>query len=187
MADVKITALPAATTLALTDIIPVVKSPGGAAATNKATLTVLSDSMVVLARYSTNAAQSIPNTTDTVVNFDTINYDTNSAVTTGAAWHFTAPVTGYYMVNACITFNTTNTWADGEPALLSTRINGAQISRLAFTQQGNANSIYKQLVGSDILYLTAGQTLDVTAYQGSGAALVLYNAYDYNYICIHKL
>ena len=29
------------------------------------------------------------------------------AVTTGAAWHFTAPVTGYYIVNACITFNTT--------------------------------------------------------------------------------
>jgi len=187
MADVKITALPAATTLALTDIIPVVKSPGGAAATNKATLTVLSDSMVILARYSTNAAQSIPNNSEAVVNFGNVVYDTNSAVTTGAAWHFTAPVTGYYMINACITFNATGTWADGESALLSTRINGSQISRLAFTQQGNAASIYKQLVGSDILQLTAGQTLDVTAFQLSGGALVLYNAYDYNYICIHKL
>jgi len=41
MADIKLTALPAATSLALTDILLVTKSPGGAAASNKVTVSTL--------------------------------------------------------------------------------------------------------------------------------------------------
>jgi hypothetical protein len=41
MADIKLTALPEATSLALTDILLVTKSPGGAAASNKVTVGVL--------------------------------------------------------------------------------------------------------------------------------------------------
>jgi hypothetical protein len=44
----------------------------------------------VHARYTTDAGQSIPDITTTIVNFEDVSDDTNTAVTTGAAWHFTA-------------------------------------------------------------------------------------------------
>ena len=188
MADVKITALPAATTLALTDIIPVVKSPGGAAATNKATIATLLDTGMIVARYSTAAAQSIPNNSDTIIRFDTVNYDTHSAVTTGASWHFTSPLSSYYLINVAILFAATNTWVDQEYVVMTAYINSAGISRMGFSSHhGSASSIFVACAGSDTFYLAAGDTLDVRVTQTSGAALALHNAADYNYISISRL
>ena len=188
MADVKITALPAATSLAFTDIVLVTKSPGGAAASNKATLDVLSNGMSVVARYSTAAGQSIPNNSDTVINFDVQNYDTHSAVTTGATWHFTAPVQGYYLVAVFILFAATNTWIDQEYISLTSLINGVGISRLGFSaHHGSASSIFVGVSGTDVLQLNAGDTLAIRVTQTSGAALALHVAADYNYIAITKV
>jgi hypothetical protein len=187
MADKKLTDLAAATSLAFTDIVLVTKSPGGAAASNKATLAILSNGMSVVARYSTAAGQSIPNNSDTVINFDVQNYDTHSAVTTGAAWRFTAPVDGYYLVTISMLFAATDTWIDQEYVSLISYINSVGISRMGFTaHHGSASSIFVGASGTDILQLNAGDTLNIHVIQTSGAALALHNAADYNYIAITK-
>lgn len=54
---------------------------------------------LVAARYSTASTQTI-NTTDTIIDFDTKDFDSHSAVTTGASWKFTAPSAGKYEVEA---------------------------------------------------------------------------------------
>lgn len=55
----------------------------------------------VSARYATSTAQSI-STTATIVNFSTKDYDTHNAVTTGASWKFTAPISGKYLICAFV-------------------------------------------------------------------------------------
>ena len=55
-------------------------------------------SETVSAKYNTSAGQSIP-TSQVVVNFDNKLWDSHGAVTTGAAWKFTAPIAGKYQVN----------------------------------------------------------------------------------------
>lgn len=53
----------------------------------------------VAARYSTNTVQNIFTSSDTVINFEDVDFDSHSCVTTGASWVFTAPVDGYYRVD----------------------------------------------------------------------------------------
>lgn len=53
-------------------------------------------SETVQARYTTATAQSI--STATIVNFTTKVFDSHGAVTTGASWKFTAPISGTYEV-----------------------------------------------------------------------------------------
>lgn len=54
----------------------------------------------VVARAHTSASQFTDNTVP--INFDTVDFDSGSAVTTGAAWKFTAPTTGYYNVSTVL-------------------------------------------------------------------------------------
>lgn len=51
------------------------------------------DTRVVAARYTTNTG-----TTGGTIQYNTLDYDTHGAVTTGAAWKFTAPVPGIYEI-----------------------------------------------------------------------------------------
>ncbi len=55
-------------------------------------------------RYSTNAGQSISHATETRLDFEDLEYDQDSLVTTGASWKYTVPETGKYRVNALVTF-----------------------------------------------------------------------------------
>jgi hypothetical protein len=142
----------------------------------------------IVARYATNAGQSIPNNAVTIVDFGTLVYDTHSAVTTGAAWHFHAPVNGYYAISAEVMFEATNTWVDGEYSDLEFYKNGVQLSTPDVkTNYPASGGQYMQLGGSDIIYLAANETLDVRVYQGSGAALLLFNNFSFNYVSIHKV
>ena len=151
-------------------------------------LETLEGPATIVARYTTNAGQSIPNNANTIVDFGTLVYDTHSVVTTGAAWHFHAPVNGYYAVSAAILFSSTNTWADAEGGELQLYKNGAAYSRLDWKDNyGSASSIYMQLSGSDLVYLAATETLDIRVWQISGAALALHNNAYYNYVSIHKI
>jgi hypothetical protein len=130
----------------------------------------------VHARYTTAAGQSISSSTGvTIVNFDTLVDDTNAAVTTGAAWHFTAPIAGRYLVVACVDFVTTTTWALTERAILDVFVNGSvysQLRRMSNLDSSGTTAIVG-LMGSDTVVLAAGDTLDIRVSQNSGAALAL--------------
>ena len=142
----------------------------------------------IAAIYTTAAGQSIANVTETVVDFGTKVQDTHDAVTTGAAWRFTAPTAGFYQVSARVLFTYTTGWADGEVGSLRILVNGAGLVYLDRKDNyGSASSNFMQLGGSALVYLGAGDYLEVRALQGSGAALALYNVADYNYISVAKV
>jgi hypothetical protein len=57
----------------------------------------------VAAIYNQATQQVVANLTNTVINFETVELDTDAAVTVGAAWKFTCPAGkgGLYLVTAC--------------------------------------------------------------------------------------
>lgn len=120
---------------------------------------------VPIARYKNalNASDStrvFPSATTQIINFDTVEYDTNSAVTTGAAWKFTAPFTGKYrfafFVHASsAAFNgITNAW--------SVRLfkNGS-VHQFITRDIPQGTTTVPHLGGSGTVPLTAGDTADL--------------------------
>lgn len=142
----------------------------------------------VSARAITAAGQSIPNNTSTVVDFGTISFDTDSAITTGAGWRFTAPVSGNYLVSASIIFTNTTTWADVELGALILHKNGSLYAYLDRKDSyGSASSVYMQLSGTSLVNLSAGEYVDIRVLQNSGGALALLNSNQYNHVNIAKV
>lgn len=145
----------------------------------------------LVASYNTSSAQSIPNDglTPTIINYSTQERDTAGAVTTGAAWRFTAPVAGDYGVAAAIIYNSTTTWATGEIASLELWRNGTIYRFLDRKDNMNSNlvAIFTQVSGSSTVYLDAGNYIDLRTRQTSGAALTLFNNAMYNYVSIWRI
>jgi hypothetical protein len=145
------------------------------------------ESIPIVARYSTDAGQSIPNTTPTIVNFEDLVIDTWSAVTVGASWAFTAPVGGYYQVSVYIEFTATANWAVGERAEIALYKNGAVAAVLDAQENHGATSHRATLQGDDVVELAAGDTIDLRITQVSGAALTLRALGDNNHVAIHRI
>lgn len=142
----------------------------------------------IAAIYTTNAGQSIPNLTNTIVDFEDKVQDTHNAVTTGAAWKFTAPEAGYYQVNGVVLFTATATWADGEEARFELVVNGATEVFLDYQDHhGSASGIYMLIGGGGLVYLDANDYLDIRVYQASGAALTLHADAHHNRISVVKV
>lgn len=136
-------------------ILPV---PGAVAASATATSAI----------YHLTIVQSIPSTTATVVNFDTREIDTDSAVTTGAAWKWTCPTAkgGLYHVAGVVSFAAMT--ATGE-CVAVVRKNGVQV------QDGGGgapqtSSTVNHLPFSAYISVAAGDYIDVIAYQTSGVS-----------------
>lgn len=111
-----------------------------------------------------SASQTIPNDTDTVITFDTENWDTDNFhdnVTNPS--RLTAPVTGYYLVSGVIR------WAGNAVGLRQAAIykNGAVIA-FASTS-GNALEVAVHI--SEIAYLAQGDYVELYGYQTSGGNL----------------
>ena len=113
----------------------------------------------VACRYTSTAGQTIEAAgSGEVVNYDTKDYDTHSAVTTGAAWVFTAPISDYYRYDFSIEFADA-AWTSGDSIDLAVRRSGTKIKNSFKEVETSATTIYMLNVAGDI-YLTAGQTLD---------------------------
>lgn len=142
------------------------------------------DATPVTAIYSTNAGQSIANSTDTVVNFEDQEVDTNSAVSVGAGWVFTAPKAGYYQVNVQIMFTSTSGWADGEVGQINLFKNGSLLRGLDRKDNYASGSPYMLLNGATVVYLAQNDTINIKVSQTSGGALALHNDGKWNWIAI---
>lgn len=145
--------------------------------------------MVVLAKYAQITAQNFNNNVAAVINYDSQIYDPKGLVTTGASWVFTAPVAGYYWVNAHLMFDTSTGWANGEVAYLQTRINGVTNSFLDYKNDfaSGGVAIYARLSGQTILKCAKGDTISFRGSQASGAALSTYTPFSsplYNHCSI---
>jgi hypothetical protein len=130
----------------------------------------------VAARYYTTAGQTV-NTTATVVNFDTKDYDTHGAVTTGGSWKFTAPIAGKYRVS-------------GELIYAAAR------NTLWFIVYKNGSSFYWNGVscsatstitqGSGTISLLAGDYITVYTYVDTSST-TLNTAAGHNWLCIERV
>lgn len=120
--------------------------------------------LTLLALYSgtTGAASvSLPvSDTEYRVQWNTMIYDPQGLVTTGASWVFTAPRDGYYLVAACSGTSTIE-WFDGDTIYLAPN-SGAFVDQWkAPLPSGDAGSHVGlfTLNTSGVIYRTAGQTI----------------------------
>jgi hypothetical protein len=103
---------------------------------------------------------TVSNSTDTQISFNTEQFDTASAYSSGT---FTVPVSGYYAVNCFIAWSgdITGYWN------FYWKVNGSIAYTNAYQIQFTAAA--HGVSGSDLLYLTAGQTLTSFVSQQSGS------------------
>lgn len=141
----------------------------------------------VLARYTTAAGQSIPDSTPTIVDFGTSHTDTkNITVTTGASWKATALIAGNYPVTAKATLANATTFAAGEQFYIKIRKNGTDFSRKIFTFSGSPGGAEFGIEISDVVPMVANDYVDVQVFQSSGGALSLLTSDIDNNIAITK-
>lgn len=141
-----------------------------------------------VARCSTAAGQSIPNSIVTIVNFGTVIEDTHSQITTGAAWKFTCKQAGLYLVTVRILYTSTTNWANGEGAELAYYLNNAEHTYIDRKDNYNTSSPFLQLGGLFLARMALTDYLDIRTAQSTGASLALYNSAQHNsieiaYIC----
>lgn len=150
----------------------------------------LASSMICAARYVMTVNQSVPNGPFTVLNYNTKDYDTDNAVTVGAAWKFTVPAGKggkYHMtasVNAvgCPVFTELFfvAWLNGGEAMVGSAGVGCP--------SGSGTARMLGLLAGDFL-LNPGDTLAANLLQANAAAaaLLLEATGSRIAICIHRL
>lgn len=106
-----------------------------------------------------------------IIDFDSKLIDTHGAVTTGASWKFTAPVTGYYRISARFGSGGEAVTVNDTFALDVYKNNALFISRFDFCEhEATASNINTILVGTSIVSLVAGDFIDFRmATAGAGA------------------
>jgi hypothetical protein len=140
--------------------------------------------------WTTAGGQSITNdSTYYIVDYGELVKSSNNLVTAGNNWSFTAKESGLYAVIARIQYGNL-AWAANNLTLFSTFVNGVQTSVLARHYFEAAVTTYFALGGSALLWLEAGDYLDVRAYHNrtaGAAAINTTNSRVGNYINIVKV
>jgi hypothetical protein len=114
--------------------------------------------------YAYDSSTVLPTSTTTTVVFSTEGYDTNNAYDTSTG-RFTAPVSGYYFLHANVRVSL---GSGGNSRFDCTfYINGTGSGGGGMNQQ-NAND--NSSMATHVLYLTAGQYVELKANQNSGAS-----------------
>ena len=116
---------------------------------------------------TTSGNQSITNATDTIITFDTEQYDTASYHSTVTnTGRITVPTTGYYAINAMIIMANSSTGYRS----MGLFKNG---SALSYGATGDTGTTYpnSQSTINEVLYLTASDYLEIKMLQNSGGAL----------------
>lgn len=118
-------------------------------------------------RVYNSATQNVNNTTDTQLTFNSEDYDTDGFHSTGSNTdRITIPTgeTGYYLVHAHTTWSPS---ATGE-RIMVIRKNGSDVAGASSSVPVNSGTYGTRQIVSVILFLTAGDYLQVNVYQNSG-------------------
>ena len=137
--------------------------------------------------YYNSAAQSIPNASATVVNFNTVIRDPDSAVTTGTNWRYVAIVSQTVLVATQISFASNNYGAN---VIFEANLykNGANpISMGQVTHPVNTATQAPNINGTAVVQLSPGDYFDIRAYQNTGGPQPLVAGVQYSRINIIKL
>ena len=115
------------------------------------------DTRVVSARYSLSSGSPV---SGSQVNFANIVYDTHAAVTTGASWKYTAPISGYYRVSLVLCTGSVNN-------IFALFKNGTLDSNMSYTLGSSATNNVSS--SSTVLSLNAGDYFDVRPSTSNGS------------------
>lgn len=145
----------------------------------------------IVARAKVSATKALASGSTVIVNYDTEDYDTASAVTTGASWKFTVPTgqAGYYFVQASAVLESSSAWVVGEYLKLELYKNGSLLALLdiIFMQSDGTSSFGVGITGSTIVSLAAADYIDVRATQNSGSAINIASAGTQSFISIARM
>jgi len=115
----------------------------------------INDQRIVAARYYDNTGSAISTTQP--MNYSVKDIDTHSAVTTGSAWKFTAPIAGIYSVSV-------TGQVSGTAGTCSIYKNGTATTQVLFEIE-NPNII----AGTQLISLNAGDYIDIRSSGSSNA------------------
>lgn len=138
---------------------------------------------LVTLRYKTATAGSYSNSSTTILDFPTQDYDSHGSVTTGASWKFTAPVSGFYAVKVSAL---TDANTDTAVVALDLYKNGSQVATIARAQKAGTTSTPYQLFGSTDVSLAAGDYIDIRLVNSSGNTRTLATNANNNWVAISR-
>jgi hypothetical protein len=125
--------------------------------------------IIGLAAYKTSDSQSIADSDNIVVNYDTPISDDNDLVTTGASWAYTGATQGIYIVIASLAWGAIN-WAAGVDTRTKVFVNGSNSWNLDWQTHAQGGAGVRTLHGTGYVFLNEGDELDIRAYQSSGSS-----------------
>ncbi len=140
----------------------------------------------IMARYSTTAAQGIPTSSDTIVNYGTISYDTHGLVTVGASWKFITPLTGKYQITAADEWSAA-AWVQTGTAYLRLYKNGSADNYMPLTYIPTSGTYSLCVSGSTDISLSQGDYIDVRAAKSAGATFSFSSTAASNWVVIKKI
>lgn len=135
-------------------------------------------------RATRGTAQSIPDTTWTKVQYNIEDFDNLGEYAHGTDYRFTAQKAGYYQVNAAMLFVSTTLGAK-TLCIFELYRNGSAVSRLELKYYPSGDHTMS-LAGSDMIYLAAGQYIEIFAYQNSGGAINTDANTARNFFSVHR-
>lgn len=138
---------------------------------------------VVAARASLAATQSIADSTQVKVNWDTEDYDTHAVMDIATNDRWTCPVAGKYTVKSLIEFSAN---ATGQRAVTLYK-NGSAYAELGNIPQATAGASAR-VGGSTDIDLVAGDYLEIFVFQNSGGSLSIgTNGVQFSHISISRV
>lgn len=144
-----------------------------------------------IARYKMAATKTASNGSNLIIDYTTKDFDSDTAVTTGAAWKYTVPASkdGYYLVSAHLRIQASTAWAENESALLRLYKNNAEVCYLGgvFCQVAAGGGYQLYLNGATTISLVATDYIDVRLLQNSGSDATVDSDPLYGYIDIARL
>ena len=133
-------------------------------------------------RVTKNDAQSIPDSTPTIVEYDDEDFD-NLGEYDVTNHRFTATEAGYYFISASL-LSANITWGVGVIWQMRLYKNGVAYSN---GTRNEADITYRQSQISDIVYLVANDFIDIRVYHNQGVDVNTYVGQTYNYFTVHRL
>lgn len=149
-------------------------------------LSAISATESVSAKYYTSVAQSLATATTTIIDFASKVWDTHGAVTTGAGWKFTAPISGEYCINAMTQLASSAAWGTNELNYDRIYVNGVGNDYTAYSYAQNTGTYAFTTNGSITVKLLAGDYVQLEKREESGSTIALSGSNNNNFIEIKR-
>ena len=137
-------------------------------------------------RAGHSTAQTIATATATKLQYDTEIFDNQSEYDNSTNYRFTATKAGEYYVDGHLVFDSC-AWSAGNDIQLILYKNGSAVSRLDYSRVQANITTFMQARGADVIYLSAGDYVELYILHGRGSDTDTYGDTMYSFFSISKL